>query len=260
MLKPVAVITGASSGIGLVFARKLAADYELMLVARRKDRLEAAANALAVEFGARVEVLVADLATEDGMGVLAERLRSEPNLGLLVNNAGFGVTGRFWEASLAEQEQMHRLHVMATLKLTHAALRNMVARGEGGVINVASVAGFVIGARAVSYAATKTWMVAFTEGLWHDLRNAGSAVKVQALCPGYTYSEFHDVLRMDRTKIAGGKMWMTAEEVVDASLAGLREGKLVVVPGWRYKAIVAVLPRLPFAVRSALLKAAVKRG
>jgi short-subunit dehydrogenase len=259
MAKPVAVITGASSGIGLVFARKLAAGYDLVLVARRKERLEEAASALAVEFGTQVEVLVADLATDDGMSAVAERLASEPNLGLLVNNAGFGVTGRFWEASLADQEQMHRLHVMATLKLTHAALGNLVARGAGGVINVASVAGFVIGARAVSYAATKTWMVAFTEGLWHDLRSAGSAVKVQALCPGYTYSEFHDVLGMDRTKIADGKMWMTAEEVVDASLAGLREGKLIVVPGWRYKAIVAILPRLPFALRAAMLKAAVKR-
>jgi short-subunit dehydrogenase len=255
MAKAVAVITGASSGIGLVFARKLAAEYDLVLVARRRDRLEDAARTLAAESGARVEVLVADLATDEGMETVAERLRDEPELGLLVNNAGFGVAGRFWEASLQEQEQMHRLHVMATVKLTHAALGNLVARGKGGVINVASVAGFVMGARAVSYAATKAWMVAFTEGLWYDLRSSGTAVKVQALCPGYTYSEFHDVLGMDRTKIAGSAMWLSAEEVVEASLAGLRAGELVVVPGWRYKAIVALVPRLPFALRARVLGA-----
>jgi short-subunit dehydrogenase len=148
---------------------------------------------------------------------------------------------------------MHTLHVMATLKLSHAALGNLVASGAGAVINVASVAAFVSRAGSVSYGATKAWMTYFTEGLAMDLRAAGSEVTVQALCPGFTYSEFHDLLGMDRTKVAGKSLWLTAEQVVSASLAGLGARTLYVVPGWRYKAIVAVLPRLPVSWRMWLL-------
>jgi short-subunit dehydrogenase len=259
MAKPVAVITGASSGIGLEFARQLAKDYDLLLVARRRDRMEEAAASLRAAAGAGVEVMAADLTVEGELEAVAERLRTEPMLGLLVNNAGFGVTGRVWEASLAGQEQMHVLHVMATLRLSHAALGNMVSKNAGAVINVASVAAFVIGARSVSYGATKAWMVAFTEGLRSELRTAGSKVKVQALCPGFTYSEFHDVLGVDRRELAGGKMWMTAKAVVEASLAGLRKDELIVVPGWRYQAIVAIVPRLPMRLKEAVLSAMKRR-
>jgi short-subunit dehydrogenase len=259
MAKPVAVITGASSGIGLEFARQLAKDYDLVLVARRRDRLEEVAAGLREKFGAGVEVMAADLTVLGELEAVAERLRTEPRLGLLVNNAGFGVTGKVWEASLEGQEQMHVLHVMATLRLSHAALGNMVAKDAGAVINVASVAAFVVGARSVSYGATKAWMVAFTEGLRYDLRAAGSKVRVQALCPGFTYSEFHDVIGADRAKLAGKKMWMTAEAVVEASLKGLRRDELIVVPGWRYKAIVAIVPRLPMRWKMAVLSAMKRR-
>jgi hypothetical protein len=259
MAKAVAVITGASSGIGLEFAWKLAKEYDLLLVARRRDRLEHLAAQIASSTGSSVQVMQADLTTEEDVDLLALRLQREENLALLVNNAGFGVVGKFWELPLAEQEQMHALHIMATLRLTHAAVRNMVARDAGAVINVASVAAFVIGARSVSYGATKAWMVAFSQGLWHDLRAAGSKVKVQALCPGFTYSEFHDVLGVDRTKIAGDKMWMSVGDVVDASLRDLKADTLVVVPGWRYKAVVAILPRLPLRLRTALLSVGMKK-
>jgi short-subunit dehydrogenase len=257
--RSVAVITGASSGIGLVFARKLAKEYDLVLVARRRERLEEAAASLAAEFGASVAVMQADLTVEEDLEAVAQRLRDEPRLGLLVNNAGFGVGGYFWKASLEEQEQMHRLHVMATVRLTHAALGNMVAKDAGAVINVASVAAFVPGARSVSYGATKAWMTYFSEGLFHDLAAAGSKVKMQVLCPGFTYSEFHDAMGQDRTKIAGSKMWLSADVVVEASLDGLRTGTLFVVPGWRYKAIVWIVPRLPMGLRMALLKMGMKK-
>ena len=120
---------------------------------------------------------------------------------------------------------MHKLHVMATLKLTHAALGKMVARDRGAVVNVSSVAAFIRSARSASYCATKTWMAVFTEALYLELRSVGSNVAVQALCPGFTYSEFHDVAGLDRRGLAPAAFWQSAEEVVEASLDGLRRGK-----------------------------------
>ena len=166
MGRPLAVITGASSGLGVVFARKLAAEYDLLLVARRKERLESLAAELAAQYGCDVAVLPVDLTDENDLAAVADRIAGEQNLALLVNNAGFGTRGLFWESDLAVQEQMHRLHVMATVRLSHAALRNLVAKNAGGLINVASVAAFVQRAGSVSYGATKRWMAAFTEGLY----------------------------------------------------------------------------------------------
>jgi hypothetical protein len=247
-----AVITGASSGIGATFARKLAKDYDLLLVARRKEKLENLAAELRSAHNARIEIQVADLGNPVDVAALADRLSKEPSLGLLVNNAGFGTKGRFWEATLISQEQMHQLHVMTTVRLAHAALANMVPRDQGAVINVASVAGFVRGPGSVSYCATKSWMNIFTEGLYVELRQLHSQVKVQTLCPGFTYSEFHDKLAMDRSRIAGKDFWMSSDRVVDASLAGLRNGKLYVIPGWRYRLLTAVISKLPSSWRVAV--------
>lgn len=193
--------------------------------------------------------MVADLSLEEDTAIVAERLASDPHLILLVNNAGFGTKGRFWESAIEIQEQMHQLHVMATVRLTHAALGNLTKRNSGGVINVASVAAFVRSQGSVSYCATKTWMTAFTEGLYLELKGAGSKVRVQALCPGFTYSEFHDTMGADRSTLAGAAMWHSAEFVVDASIAGLRRNKLFVIPGWRYRLITSLVSKLPSAVR-----------
>lgn len=252
MARPLAVITGASSGIGMVFARKLSRDYDLLLIARRRDRLESLAGELAAEFGAAVAILPADLTGEQDLARVEERIAAEPNLALLVNNAGFGTRGLFWEIDLEEQARMHRLHTEAILRLSHAALRKMVPRNSGAMINVASVAAFVQRAGSTEYGATKRWVTAFTEGIYLELKSIGSAVKVQALCPGYTYSEFHDVLHLDRTKIASRSLWLTADRVVEDSLAGLARGKLFVVPGWQYKAVVALATMLPNWLRVAV--------
>lgn len=199
MGKGLAVITGASAGIGEVYAWRLASAYDLLLVARRREKLEALAAELTSKYGCAVEILQADLAGQDDIEKLASRLAAEPQLTLLVNNAGFGIQGPFWKTDIEAQDRMHRLHILATLHLTHAALRGMVERNAGAVINVASVAAFVRGPGSAGYAATKSWMTSFTEGIAVDLRKANSAVKVQALCPGYTYSEFHDVLWIERS-------------------------------------------------------------
>ncbi len=256
MARTVVAITGASSGIGEVFARKLASEHDLLLIARREDRLQALAGELEAKSGTQVSILVADLTRDADQAAVAERLLGEKRLVLLVNNAGFGTKGRFWEATIESQEQMHSLHVMATVRLTHAALQNMVAKNEGAVINVSSVSAFIRSPGAVSYGATKTWMTTFTEGLYLELKGIGSNVQVQALCPGFTYTEFHDAMGMERKILAGGSLWMSADFVVEESLAGLHKGKLFVIPGWRYRLIAAFLSKLPSGLRLPLEAAA----
>jgi short-subunit dehydrogenase len=249
LAKTLVAITGASSGIGAAYARRFAAGHDLLLIARRKERLEELASELEQAHDCRVEVLQADLSEESDLEKVAQRLAGEERLVLLINNAGFGTKGRFWEAPLEGQERMHKLHVMATVRLCHAALRGMTARDFGAVINVASVSAFVRSPGSVSYSATKAWMTAFTEGLYLELRGIGSGVVVQALCPGFTYSEFHDTMAVSRQALAGRNFWMTAEAVVEASLNGLRRRKLFVIPGWRYRVLTAIVTKLPAGVR-----------
>ena len=246
--KPLAVVTGASSGIGAAFARALAArGYDLALVARRQGRLQQMADELANHFHVNCRLLGADLTREAELRGVEQFLGVAPNLRLLVNNAGFGTLGRFFEAPIEGQDAMHRLHVMATMRLTHAALRNLTARNQGAIINVSSVAAYVPRPGSTSYYATKAWVNCFTEGLYLELKSSGSHVRVQALCPGFTVTEFHDVLGVDR-KFISSAWWMPAEDVVEASLQGLDKGKLFVVPGLRYKLLVALMRLLPRGV------------
>ena len=244
----VALITGASSGLGVTFARKLAqAGHDVTLVARRLDRLQEVAAALTRDYGVRVEVLAADLATDAGIEAVVRYIRSTPDLEVLVNNAGFGTKGIFFKAHIGGQDQMHRVHVLAILHLTHAALRKMAAQGRGAVINVSSVAAFTVGVGGVSYGATKAWINAFTKGLDAELRAIDSPLRVQALCPGFTLTEFHDTLGMDRSVIPRW-LWLSADLVVDTSLRALPRGKVIVVPGWQYKIFVTILKLLPDAL------------
>lgn len=252
MARTIVAITGASSGIGAAFARKLAGGHDLLLIARRKDRLETLRAELSRAYGTNAEVMQADLSTDGDIEAVAQRIERESRLSLLINNAGFGTKGRFWEADLDSQDRMHRLHVLASMRLTHAALRNMVPRDFGGIINVASVAAFVRSAGSTSYSATKSWMTAFTEGLYLELKSVQSNVAVQALCPGFTYSEFHEAVGITREQMMSNKgFWMTAETVVDASLEGLSRRKLIVVPGWRYQLLTGLVTKLPTRMRLA---------
>jgi uncharacterized protein len=252
--RPLAAVTGASSGIGAVFARTLAKrGYDLLLIARRREKLDA----LADEVGG--EVLVADLTDDADLRRVEERLARAENLELLVNNAGFGAGGVFAQADIEAQDRMHRLHIIATLRLTHAALVGMVARRKGGIINVSSVAAFLTNPGAIGYCSTKTWINSFTEGLSLELKSGGSPVRVQALCPGFVYSEFHDTAGMDRKKLAPAAWWLDAQMVVEESLAGLDRGQLFVIPSMRYRALVWVLNRIPKVVKRAVLVQASRR-
>jgi len=251
-----AVVTGGSSGLGEVFARKLAGrGYRLLLVARREHRLAA----LRASLGPDHEVMSADLTKEEDVEALARRLETSQDLDLLVNNAGFGTKGQFWETDYGRQLEMHKLHVMATLRLTRAALPGMVKRNRGGVINVGSIASFFRSRGNVSYCATKGWMNDFTEALYLELKGVRSAVKMQALCPGFTYTEFHDTLGVSREGISKS-LWMSADAVVEESLRGLDKDKLYVIPGWQYKLLIAIGTRLPVRLRLAMQIASHIRG
>jgi short-subunit dehydrogenase len=251
-LNPLAVVTGASSGIGAVFVQRLAAaGYNLLLVARRRERLEALAKQLHEQNGVEAEVLSADLTVESDLHKVEQRIAGAADLEFLVNNAGFGTRGRFFEADPESQDKMLRLHIIATLRLTRAALAGMVARGKGNIVNVSSVAAFSQSSGNVCYSATKAWINSFTEGLYLELKACGSRVRIQALCPGFTITEFHERMGVDRNNIPSS-WWMSAESVVDASFRGLEKNRLFVVPGAMYHAFVVMLKLLPQPLRHAL--------
>jgi hypothetical protein len=229
-----ALVTGASAGLGAEFARQLAARGSgLVLVARRRDRLESLAAELRGRHGAAVEVLPADLAERGDVMRVAARLAGLETLDLLVNNAGFGGTGPFAASDIAHDLGMVAVQVDAVVSLTRAALDGMLARGRGAVINVASVAAFSP-VSGPMYGGVKSFLVKFTEGLEYELKGRG--VRVQALCPGLTHTEFHEVINMDKS-VAPGFMWMEAPDVVRASLRALDRGKVVVIPGLRNRLV-----------------------
>ncbi len=234
-----ALVTGASSGIGAAFARRLAAEgYDLVLVARRADRLAALAAELEGTYGIHAETLIADLVAEDAVERVAGTLAAVPDLELLVSNAGVGTEGRFYKADIGPQLNMIRLHVLASVRLAHAALPGMVERGRGGIINVASLAGFMALPGNVQYCATKGYLISFSKAL--ALEMAGTGVRVQALCPGFTHTELHDGLqKFDKAK-SPAILWMPAEAVVDASLRGLARGETVCIPGLGNRLLVAL--------------------
>jgi short-subunit dehydrogenase len=246
-----ALVTGASAGIGREYCRQLAGrGYDLILVARDAERLRALAAELEQSHRVRVEVLAADLARDEEVERVVTRLAGETALTLLVNNAGFGTAGTRAASDPAEQERMLRLHVLAPMRLTRAALTGMLGRGRGAIVNVSSVASFIHAAGSVNYCATKAYLTTFTEGLAAELD--GSGVQAQALCPGFTRSEFHQRIG-PRAGDHPAYLWMTAASVVRASLAQLdRRGAVVCVPGVGYKLFVGLVRLLPRRVIGAI--------
>jgi hypothetical protein len=236
-----ALITGASSGLGAEFARQLAAaGSNLILVARRKEKLEELAAELRRSYGVAAEVFPADLARPGEAARLADRISDSGKVDLLINNAGFGAGAGFSREELKKSEEMAQVHVITPILLTRAAVPGMVARGRGAVINVASIAAFSPLSGAM-YSSTKAFLVMFSENLHNELRRKG--VKVQALCPGFTHTEFHERAGIDKSTIPG-VLWMPAERVVRVSLRALRRGQVLCIPGFRNK-VIAFLMRCP---------------
>ena len=252
-----ALVTGASTGIGRTFAERLARDqYDLVLVARGAERLEALAKRLAEQRGIAARVLVADLTEPADLARVEAEVR-ERTPDLLVNNAGFGTVGRFAELDVAGEEREVRLNVLALLRLTHAALAPMVERGHGGVINVSSLAGEAASPYTATYAATKAFVTSFSEALSEELR--GSGVRVQVLLPGFTRTEFQERAGID-TQAIPGFAWMEPEAVVEASLAGLERGQVVCIPGLGNRLLAPFQRLLPRALVRRVIGASFERA
>jgi short-subunit dehydrogenase len=235
-----ALITGASAGLGAEYARRLAAaGTDLILVARRLERLEALAAELRAKNGVAVEAVRADLTDAGDLGRVERLVAESATLDLLVNDAGYGGRTGFVKGGTADHIGMVRVHVEATVRLTRAALPGMIGRGRGAVISVASVAAFSPFSGAM-YSGTKAFLVMFSENLQAEVRSKG--IVIQALCPGMTHTEFHAVAGIDES-IVPSPFWQTAEKVVRTSLRRLGRG-VVCIPGWHNKAI-AFLMRCP---------------
>jgi len=252
MAKQTALITGASAGIGLELARLIAADdIDLVLVARRRDRLEELARELPAAHGVSVTVIAADLGAPTTPGDIFERVRAAGiEIDYLVNNAGFGSVGPFSGADLARQLEMISVNVRALVELTHRFLPGMVARKQGRILNLASVAGFVPGPFMATYYASKAFVVSFTEALATELR--GTGVTVTASCPGPTQTEFSQVARNADIKLYRSNV-MDAKPVARHAYRAMLAGKVLATPGLMNKLLVQstrVVPRA--AVRSAV--------
>lgn len=248
-----ALVTGASSGIGRSFARLLAEEgVDLVVVARRGDRLKLLADELADQYGVSVEVLVCDLAAERGIETAVERLRDETRpVDLLVNNAGFGTTGAFADLPLEREMDEVRVNVVAPMRLMRAVLPGMMARGIGGVVTVSSMVGTMPMPRSATYGATKAFASAFSESLYLELADRG--ITVTTVLAGLTRTEFHEAAGADIDGIPK-LAWMTPDDVARAGLRALLAGRPTVVPGAMNKMQVPFLRLAPRGVLRAMVK------
>ena len=235
--RPRALVTGASSGIGAEFARQLAQrGYDLVLVARRRDRLEQMAR----ELGGNVEVIDADLSTQAGVDTITSRL-GKADIDMLINNAGFGTNGEFTGLPLDRELQEIDLNVRALTQLCHAALMPMKEKEAGTIINVGSTGAFQPVPYMATYAATKAYILFLSEALHEEAKTYG--VTVTCLCPGLTRTEFHAVAGVNTNTAALRSGWATPEKVVKSALRAAKSGSALAVPGGINK-MTANLPRL----------------
>jgi hypothetical protein len=241
-----ALITGATAGIGAAFARQLGAlGHDLVLVARDEARLVTTAEELTKRHGINATTLVADLSTPDGCARVEERLTRPPDGGavdLLVNNAGVTLNRSFLRTSADDETRLLALNINAVMRLTHAALPGMVERRQGGVINIASVSGYAAVMPGSTYPASKAWVMHFSEAIGLAVGQFG--VRVMALAPGYTRTEFHDRAGINMSKTPSW-LWLDADDVVRAGLRDFAHGRLVSVPDWRYKAATFAMRHAP---------------
>ena len=237
--RPLALVTGATAGIGLEFARQLAGrGHDLVIVARDKERLGSVAEEIGTAYGVDVEVLPADLGDRAQLALVEARIgHPEHPVDLLVNNAGFGMKDRFLDNDVEAEQAMLDVLVTAVMRLTHAAMRSMAERGHGGIINVSSVAGFL---PRGTYGAAKAWVTAF--GQWAAVEYKPLGITLTTLCPGFVVTEFHERLGSQE---GSGFMWMDAPFLVRKALADHDAGKVLSVPGRQYKAIVAASRMIP---------------
>lgn len=239
-----ALVTGATAGIGAAFARRLAADgFDLVLVARDETRLLSSAAELTQQFGVSVEIIAADLHSPTGITTVESRVAQKDDpIDFLVNNAGFGLRGSFEDNPLDDELRLLQLLVEVPLRLTHSALSQMLPRGSGTIVNIASVAGFV---PRGTYGAAKAWVLSFSRSANLEYRRRG--ITVTAVAPGFVNTEFHQRMRV-RTDTVPKFLWLDADRLVALALRDIRRGRPVSIPTLRYKLVVGLSRVLPASV------------
>lgn len=255
MTNPVALITGASVGIGEQFARQLSErGNDVVLVARDVARLEALAKEIESRSGAHADVVPADLTDPAQLATVEERARS---VDILVNNAGFGTFGPLHTLDIDTETREINLNVIALVRLTHAAAGGMAERGRGGILNVSSIAGMQPGPENATYSATKAFVTSFTEALHEELKSTG--VSVTVLCPGFTRTEFQERASAPASDVPGF-LWQEADEVARAGLDGLAKNRAVVIPGAVNKVMGNLSAITPHAITRRLSSSVMKRA
>lgn len=241
----IALITGATSGIGAAFARAYAArGYNLILTGRRKEVIDQVAGKLREDYRIQVRVILVELGLEAGIQELTSQIKDLP-IDVLVNNAGFGVSGVFQNADALKLEQLVKVNVLAPIQLIQTVLPGMLARGDGDIINISSESVYLIIPGNAAYSGVKAFLKTFTEGLYLDL--LGTGVRVMAVCPGLTHTDFHEKLGMDKSRQInhGPIKWMHADEVVRLALSDLEKGTVVSLPGYENKLLSIGMNMLP---------------
>jgi len=228
-----ALVTGATAGIGESFTRLLAAKgYDLVLVARDKKRLQERADSLSKKYKIEVEVLQADLSVPTQLAKVEKRLENPKKpIDVLINNAGSGIKDSFLRSNIADEILLIDVLAKAPMQLMHAVLPQMLARDSGTIINVSSVASFIAGG---TYSAAKSYLTVHTESLHTELSNTN--LKISALCPGFTHTEFHQRGKMKMSGLPNF-MWLEADQVVAKSWQAAMAGKAICIPGWQYKTL-----------------------
>jgi hypothetical protein len=248
-----ALITGASSGIGRALAVRLAAEgVDLVLVARGAQRLDDLATELEGAHGVAVEAIAADLTIAEERRRVEARLVAEPAVDLLVNNAGFGSYGAFVELDLENEVNEIELNVVALVRLTHTVLPLMVERGRGWILHVSSMASLQATPGHATYGATKAFVTSFSESVHEEVR--GSGVRVTAVLPGYTHTEFHERAQLTGTAKIPAQLWQTAEACAAEALDGARAGRAVVVTGRVNQVVATGGALLPRAVKRRIVR------
>ena len=249
--RPCALVTGATSGIGAAFASRLAQKgFDLILHGRRQKELMDRVKNLERIYSTSVEIIIAELSRPDEIRKVEERINSLDRLDMLVNNAGYWEPGVFWEHSPDSLEAMIMVHNVAPVRFIRAALPHMLERDKGDIINVSSLGAYLNMVTLENYGATKAYLISFTESLHVALM--GTGIRVQALTPGFTVTEFHSRLGADFTKEQ--RTWMQPEEVVDESLRALGKGPVVCIPGFKRRFIVKLASMLPRSVYYRIMK------
>lgn len=241
----VALITGASGGLGKSFAKHLAAQkYDLILSGRREQELQTLAEDISAYYGVKANVVISDLSTDAGIQVLTDIIDTTDNLDMLVSNAGYGERNRFEDEEVADVMKMISVFVNATVKLVHSVLPKMIKERRGNIIAVSSLSAFIPAPGSSVYSSSKVFINSFMESIYMEVHKYG--INVQSLCPGLVHTGFHGNSQVETVvEVRGVSLWMEPDRVVEASLNGLKKGNVICVPGVLNKLLKRLMPSMP---------------